>query len=53
MKRLYGALAVIQSSEAAAWVTDVFLLVAGVGIALLAWALRRRLDGRIGSWTGG
>jgi hypothetical protein len=50
---LYGALAVIQSDEAAAWVTDVFLLVVGVGIALLAWTLRSRFEGRTGSWTGG
>lgn len=50
---LYAALAVIQSNETAAWVTDVFLLVVGVGIALLARALRSRFEGRTGSWTGG
>ena len=50
---LYGALALIQSDEAAAWVTDVFLLVVGVGVALLTRALRSRFEGRTGSWTGG
>jgi NO-binding membrane sensor protein with MHYT domain len=39
---LYGGLAVLQSNEVAAWVTDVFLAIVGVGVALLAWALRRR-----------
>lgn len=40
---LYGALAVLQANEVAAWVTDVFLLIVGVGVALLAWARRRRV----------
>ena len=42
---LYGGLAVLQSNEVAAWVTDVFLAIVGVGIALLAWRLRRRVSG--------
>lgn len=41
---LYGGLAVVQSNEVAAWVTDVFLGIVGVGVALLAWALRGRVS---------
>ena len=39
---LYGGLALLQSDEVGAWVTDVFLAVVGVGVALLPWALRSR-----------
>ena len=39
---LYGGLAVLQSNEVAAWVTDVFLMIVGAGSALLAWALPSR-----------
>jgi hypothetical protein len=35
---LYGGLALLQAGEVAAWVTDVFLAVVGVGVALLAAA---------------
>jgi|SRR5687767_7823819 Na+/melibiose symporter-like transporter len=41
---LYGGLAVIQSNEVAAWVTNLFLAVVGVGVALLAWAMRNRVS---------
>jgi len=37
---LYAGLAVVQSDEMAAWVTDAFLAVAGGGVALLAWTAR-------------
>jgi hypothetical protein len=40
---LYGGLALLQSDEVGAWVTDVFLVMVGVGVALLALALRRRV----------
>jgi len=51
---LYGSLAVLQSNEVAAWVTDVFLAIVGVSVALLARALRRRHVRSEGpSWTGG
>lgn len=40
---LYGGLAVLQSNEVAAWVTDVFLAVVGVGVALLPRARRSRV----------
>jgi hypothetical protein len=39
---LYGGLALLQSDEVAAWVTDAFLAAVGIGVALLAWALRSR-----------
>jgi ABC-type transport system involved in cytochrome c biogenesis permease subunit len=39
---LYGGLALLQADEVEAWVTDVFLAVVGVGVALLPWALRSR-----------
>jgi hypothetical protein len=45
---LYGGLAVVQSNEVAAWVTDVFLAIVGVGVAHLAWALRRRVSDACG-----
>jgi hypothetical protein len=37
---LYGGLAVVQSDEMAAWVTDAFLAFAGGGVALLVWTAR-------------
>jgi hypothetical protein len=40
---LYGGLAVLQSNEVEAWVTDVFLAVVGVGVALPARARRSRV----------
>lgn len=40
---LYGGLAVLQSNELGAWVTDVLLAVVGVGVALLARARRSRV----------
>lgn len=43
---LYVGLAVIQADELAAWTTDAFLAVAGVGIAILAWTARSQFDGR-------
>ena len=42
---LYGGLAVLQSNEVGAWVTDVILAIVGVGVALLAWARQRRVSG--------
>lgn len=41
---LYAALAVLQSDEMAAWVTDAFLAVAGGGVGLMAWSAGTRLD---------
>jgi ABC-type transport system involved in cytochrome c biogenesis permease subunit len=41
---LYGGLAVLQSNEVAAWVTDVFLVIVGVGVTLVALALRSRVS---------
>lgn len=41
---LYGGLAVVQSDDLAAWVTDAFLAVAASGVALLAWTGRSQLD---------
>jgi hypothetical protein len=35
---LYAGLAVLQSDEMAAWVTDAFLAVAGGGVGLMAWS---------------
>ncbi len=34
---VYAGLAVLQSDEVAAWVTDAFLAVTGVGVGLVAW----------------
>ena len=41
---LYAGLAVLQSDELAAWVTDAFLGVAGGGVGLLAWTAGAQLD---------
>ena len=41
---LYAGLAVLQSDELAAWVTDAFLGVAGGGVGLLAWTAGAELD---------
>jgi uncharacterized membrane protein YhhN len=41
---LYTGLAVVQSAEMAAWVTDAFLALAGGGVALLAWTARAQKD---------
>jgi hypothetical protein len=41
---LYLGLAVLQSEELAAWVTDAFLALAPSGPALLAWTARSHID---------
>jgi hypothetical protein len=41
---LYVGLAVLQSDEMAAWVTDVFLAIAGGGVGVMAWTAGGRLD---------
>jgi hypothetical protein len=41
---LYLGLAVLQSEELAAWVTDAFLAVAASSPALLAWTARSQFD---------
>lgn len=41
---LYAGLAVLQSDEMAAWVTDAFLAVAGGGVGVLAWTAGAQLD---------
>jgi hypothetical protein len=41
---LYVGLAVLQSDELAAWVTDAFLAVAATSPALLAWTARSQFD---------
>ena len=41
---LYLGLAVVQSNELAAWVTDAFLAFVGSSPALLAWMDRSELD---------
>ncbi len=41
---LYAALAVLQSDEIAAWVTDAFLAVAGGGVGLTAWTAGAQRD---------
>jgi hypothetical protein len=41
---LYAGLAVLQSDELAAWVTDAFLAVAGSGVGLVAWTAETQLD---------
>jgi hypothetical protein len=40
----YGALAVIQADELAAWITDAFMVVAGGAIALLSWTAGAQLE---------
>lgn len=41
---LYAGLAVLQSDEMAAWVTDAFLALAGGGVGLLAWTAGAQVD---------
>jgi hypothetical protein len=41
---LYAGLAVLQSDELAAWVTDAFLAVAGGGVAFVAWTAETQPD---------
>lgn len=41
---IYAGLAVLQSDEMAAWVTDAFLAVAGGGVGVLAWTAGAQLD---------
>ncbi len=41
---LYAGLAVLQSDDLAAWVTDAFFAVAGGGVGLLAWTSGAQLD---------
>jgi hypothetical protein len=41
---LYLGLAVVQSGELAAWVTDAFLAFAATIPALMAWTARRQLE---------
>ena len=41
---VYAGLAVLQSDELAAWVTDAFLAVAGAGVGFLAWTAGAQLD---------
>jgi hypothetical protein len=41
---LYAGLAVLQSDDMAAMVTDAFLAVAGGGVGILAWTTEAQLD---------
>ena len=41
---LYAGLAVLQSDEMAAWVTDAFFAIAGGGVGLLSWSAEMQLD---------
>lgn len=41
---LYAGLAVLQSDELAAWVTDAALAVAGSGVGFVAWTAGAQLD---------